>query len=176
MKWTSDMLAILEDEFAYSNLEELASKLKVTVKALRRKAEELGLKRATNNMIIDDYKYCSMCKKEHHISRFYKNKTASFGYEYFCIDYYKKKKLNKIKEETPITTPLLTSKRGISTDIQQKVTKRPTNPIVIKNGVKGKVCNKCKEWKSLEDYQNDPKGIEGKRARCRDCYREMYKK
>lgn len=170
------MLAILKDEFAYSNLEDLASKLGVTVKALRRKAEILGLKRATNNMIIDDYKYCSMCKKEHHISKFYRNKTASFGYEYFCVDYYKKKKLNKINQETETTTPLLTSKRGIPTDIGQKVTSRPKNPVVIKNGIRGKVCNKCKEWKPLSSYQNDPKGIAGKRARCRDCYREMYKK
>ena len=170
------MLAILEDEFAYSDLEELALKLEVTVKALRRKAEVLGLKRATNNMIIDNYKYCSMCKKEHHISRFYKNKTASHRYEYFCIDYYDKKKLNKIKKEPAITTPPLTSKRGNTTDKGQKVTSRPKNPVVIRDGIKGKICNKCKEWKPLDSYQNDPKGIESKRARCRDCYREMYKK
>jgi len=31
-------------------------------------------------------KTCSRCKKEQSISRFYKNRTASDGYDHYCID------------------------------------------------------------------------------------------
>ena len=44
-------------------------------KELLERAEKLGLKRATNNQIKDGYKYCSLCKVEHPIAEFYKNRA-----------------------------------------------------------------------------------------------------
>lgn len=176
MKWTDEKVAILTDEYAYVNLEQLAIKLSTTVKGVRRKADKLKLKRATNNQIVDGYKYCSFCQKEHPINDFYKNKSASYGLEYYCKKYYEQKIPNKIKQTTTPKTGESIQKRGESTDKGQKVSHRPLNPIVIKNGLEGKICNLCKQWKPLSEYGNDSKGIGGKRARCKKCYKDMYQK
>ncbi len=176
MKWDSTKLAILEDGFMYRDLNELALELGCTVKAVMRKAEKLKLHRATNNQVIDGYKFCSFCQKEEPISVFYRNKSASHGFEYYCKKYYEQKSFNKIKSTpTPIAEECY-QKRGNPTDTGQKITHRPTNPIVIRNGIEGKICNGCKTWKPLDEYGRDSKGIASRRARCRDCYRKSNKK
>ena len=172
MKWTDKEIQMLIDGFAYCELETLSKEIGCTVKALKRKAERLRLSRATNNQIVDDYKYCSFCKKEEHISNFYKNKSSSYRHEYYCKKYYELKRLNLLKQNA--TPPLLqpNKKRGNPTETHNFITNRPRNPVVIRRGIKGKICNQCKQWKPLDDYGNDKKGIAQKRARCKCCYKE----
>ena len=170
MVWDDEKVLILRDEYEYSDLKLLADKLGTTIKGVRRKAEKLNLKRATNNQIRDGYKYCSLCKVEHSISEFYKNKAKSYGYEYYCKKYYNE----KVKRETDFKierVPLPHSFKGGKmtddnemnvADIKGHSSKRPRNPIVIKNNIQGKVCNKCKCWKPLDSYWNSEKGIAGK--------------
>ena len=164
MKWNSDKVAILKDRYAFANLDELANDLEVTTKAVIRKAQKLKLYRAKNNQIFNDYKFCSLCQKEHHISEFYRNKSKYDGYEYYCKKYY----LTKNN-----TTPPLSSKGASATDY---VETRPRNPVIFVNGVKGKICNSCKEFKSLDEYSKDARGYAGKKATCKLCYKERYSK
>ena len=70
MKWNSEKVAILKDNYAFADLDKLANQLETTTKAVIRKAQKLKLYRAKNNQIINDYKFCSLCQKEHHISEF----------------------------------------------------------------------------------------------------------
>lgn len=181
MRWSQDKLDILLDEYEYCDLEKLSQKLGCTVKALTRKAEKLRLFRAKNNEVKDGIKYCTFCNTYHPAeSNFYKNRTKNSNLEYACKLYFEKFKLNNIKEEPLLTTHLLNQKRGNQANRgnfegkeREIVKHRPKNPIVIKDGIKGKVCNRCKVWKTLNDYGIDQKGIGQRRARCRLCYKEI---
>lgn len=180
MVWDEEKVLLLKDEYPYADLNLLAKKLGTTTKAVRRKAEKLRLKRATNNQIVDGYKYCSFCKVEHPVSSFYRNKAKSYGYEYHCKKYYESKKINKSQSEEKL--PLLyqedgeksTEARGKTTERMGHSSKRPRNPIVIKSGVSGKICNSCKIWKPLSLYWNSKNGIAGKRAVCIDCFKAKH--
>ncbi len=47
--------------------------------------------------------------------------------------------------------------------------------IIEKNGIKGKECSKCNEWKPLNEFPNDPTHGEsqgGKHCRCKECKRK----
>lgn len=177
MKWSQDKLEQLLDGYEYMNLEELAGQIGCTVKALTRKAEKLRLFRAKNNQVKDGLKYCTFCKTYHPAeSNFYKNRTKNSNFEYACKRYFEKFKLNNIKEESLLTTPPLTQKRGkqanrgiFETSTKEKIKYRPRNPIVVRDGIEGKVCNGCKTWKPLDFFGRDSKGIGQRRARCKDC-------
>lgn len=160
MKWNSEKVSILRDKYPFSDLNELANQLGTTTKAVIRKAQKLKLYRAKNNQIFNNYKFCSLCQKEHHISEFYRNKSKYDGYEYYCKKYY----LTKNN-----TTPPLLSKGASATETRVKTTDkrasttdyvetRPRNPVIVVGGVTGKICNCCKEFKSLDAYSKDING------------------
>lgn len=178
MRWSKDKLDLLIDEYQYCNLYDLANKIGCTVKALTRKAEKLRLFRAKNNEIKDGIKYCTFCKTYHDKSQFYIDKAQNSNLRYNCKLYYENYKLKNRKQNTVTTTTLLNQKRGKSSNRdknqileKEKIKYRPVNPVVIKNGVEGKICNGCKTWKPLEAYGRDSKGIKKRRARCKDCYK-----
>ena len=164
MKWNSEKVAILKDNYAFADLDKLANQLETTTKAVIRKAQKLKLYRAKNNQIINDYKFCSLCQKEHHISEFYRNRSKYDGYEYYCKKYY----LTKNN-----TSPLSSLKGASATDY---VETRPRNPVVVVGGVTGKICNSCKEFKPLDAYSKDKNGYAQKKATCKLCYKERYSK
>ena len=179
MKWNTEKVSILKDKYPFADLDELANQLGTTTKAVIRKAQKLKLYRAKNNQNFDDYKFCSLCKKEHHISEFYRNKSKFDGYEYYCKKYY----LQKEKSDT--TTPL--SKRASTTETRANTTDkrasttdyvetRPRNPVVVVGGVTGKICNSCKEFKPLSEYSKDINGYFQKKATCKLCYKIRYSK
>lgn len=183
MKWDDEKVVILRDNYAYSDLNELAGKLGTTKKAVIRKAQKLHLYRAKNNQIIDGYKFCSLCQIEHPVDQFYRNKAKYDGLEYHCKKYYE---LKKEKHNHSCTTPLLNNKRASATEIGVSTTEnknllnleyiknRPRNPVVVKNGVSGKVCNLCKTFKPIIDYSKDANGVAGRKAICKICYKERY--
>lgn len=185
MKWTDAKIEILKDSYAYSDLNELANQLKVTKKAVIRKAQKLQLYRAKNNQIIDGYKFCSFCQVEHPVHHFYRNKSKLDGLEYYCKKYYT---LKKEKQNHSQTTPLLNQKRALETEIGASATEnknllnleyiknRPKNQTLIVDGVEGKVCNLCKTFKALTYYSKDKNGIAGRKAICKSCYKERYSK
>lgn len=177
MKWTTEKVNILKDRYAFANLDDLAKDLEVTTKAVIRKAQKLKLYRAKNNQVFNDYKFCSLCQKEHHISEFYRNRSKYDGYEYYCKKYY----LTKNN-----TTPPL-SKRASTTETRAKTTElrasttdyvetRPRNPVVVVGGVTGKICNSCKQFKSLDEFSRDKNGYAQKKATCKLCYKIRYSK
>lgn len=176
MVWNEDKILLLKDEYAYGDLDLLAKKLGVTKKAVIRKAQKLQLYRAKNNQIIDGYKFCSLCQIEHPVDQFYRNKAKYDGLEYHCKKYYK---LKKEKQNHSQATSLLNNKRAFVTETGVSATertghssKRPRSPIIVKNEVLGKICNKCKEWKPLNMYWNSKNGIAGKRAVCISCLKK----
>lgn len=183
MKWTDEKLELLVDEYAYCDLKELSEKIGCTVKALTRKAEKLRLFRAKNNEVKDGIKYCTYCHTYHEVEdNFYKNRTKNSNLEYACKLYFEKFKLKNIRKIASISTTPLKQKRGnqanrgdFEVECNTKVKNRPINPVVIKNGVEGKICNGCKVWKPLDAYGIDKKGIAGRRARCISCMRERNK-
>lgn len=178
MKWNTEKVNILKDRYAFANLDELANELGATTKAVIRKAQKLKLYRAKNDQIFNDYKFCSLCQKEHHISEFYRNRSKYDGYEYYCKKYY----LTKNN-----TTPPLSLKGASTTEIRANTTEtranttdyvetRPRNPVVTINGVVGKICNSCKEFKPLDDYARDKYGYAERKATCKLCYKIRYSK
>lgn len=176
MVWNEDKVLLLKDEYPYADLSLLAKKLGVTKKAVIRKAQKLQLYRAKNNQIVGGYKFCSLCQIEHPVDHFYRNRAKHNRLEYYCKKYYE---LKKEKQNHSHTTPPLNNKRAFTTERGAFTTereghssKRPRSPIVIKNGVSGKVCNKCKEWKPLSLYWNNKNGIAGKRAVCIPCLKK----
>lgn len=46
---------------------------------------------------------------------------------------------------------------------------RKKKEVEIREGVPGKTCNKCSEWKSLEEYWSDKDGVGGKYSVCKVC-------
>lgn len=187
MKWTDEKVEQLLDEYEYCDLIELSEKLGCTVKALTRKAEKLHLFRAKNNEVKDGIKYCTFCKTYHDESEFYKDRAKNSDLRYNCKLYYQNYKLKNKKQNLNLTPTLLNQKRGKESNRgvfegssesckKEKIKHRPISPVVKRNGIEGKVCNGCKEWKPLESYGKDKKGIAGRRARCVDCMRKMYRK
>lgn len=183
MKWTDEKIEMLKDGYKYMDLNELANQIGCTVKALTRKAEAIRLFRAKNNDVNDGYKYCTFCNDYHPDSHFYKNRTKNSNLEYACKLYFEKFKLENIRQNTLLTTTPLNKKRGkyanrgvFEGGEVEKIKNRPKNPIVIRNGIEGKICNGCKVWKPLSQYGADKKGIAGKRARCVVCMKERSKK
>jgi hypothetical protein len=41
-----------------------------------------------------------------------------------------------------------------------------------RDGIVGKVCNKCNEWKALDDYFKDKTGLGGRKSGCKSCNKE----
>lgn len=176
MKWTEEKIALLNDEYEYCDLKDLSQKIGCTVKAITRKAESLRLFRAKNNEVKDGIKYCTFCKTYHPVTDFYVDRAKHSNLRYNCKLYYKKYKLKNIRSKPILTTTLLNQKRGNQSnrgvfegEEREKIKYRPRNPVVIRNGIEGKVCNGCKEWKPLDSYGIDKKGIASRRARCKDC-------
>ena len=178
MKWNSEKVAILKDNYAFADLDKLANQLETTTKAVIRKAQKLKLYRAKNNQIINDYKFCSLCQKEHHISEFYRNRSKYDGYEYYCKKYYLTK--NNTSPLSSLKGASATETRANTTDIRASTTDyvetRPRNPVVTINGVVGKICNSCKEFKPLDAYSKDANGYAQKKATCKLCYKIRYSK
>lgn len=177
IKWDDKKVAILRDNYAYADLEELAKKLQTTVKGVIRKAQKLQLYRAKNNQINNGYKFCSMCQTEHPLDAFYKNKAKFDGYEYYCKKYYLTKNITTSPSQSGASATesgASATDKGASTT--EYVTNRPKNPTVFKNGIEGKICNWCKEWKPLDQYSKDKNGIAQKKATCKLCYKNRYSK
>lgn len=177
MKWNTEKVNILKDRYAFANLDELANELGATTKAVIRKAQKLKLYRAKNNQIFNDYKFCSLCQKEHHISEFYRNRSKYDGYEYYCKKYY----LTKNNTTPPLSEGASTTETRVNTtDIRASATDyvetRPRNPVVVVGGVTGKICNSCKEFKALDAYSKDKNGYAQKKATCKSCYKIRYSK
>lgn len=178
MKWDDEKVAILRDGYAYSDLNELASKLGTTKKAIIRKAQKLQLYRAKNNQIIDGYKLCSFCQAEHPVDHFYRNRAKYNNLEYYCKKYYE---LKKEKQSHSYATHLLNNKRASTTENKnllnlEYIKHRPRNPTIFRAGIEGKVCNMCKTFKPLAEYFRDKNGIAGRKASCKSCYKERYSK
>lgn len=50
--------------------------------------------------------------------------------------------------------------------------------IIIKNGIKGKVCSTCRKWKPLDEFPTDPTHGDsqgGRHCRCKECHRNKAK-
>ncbi len=50
--------------------------------------------------------------------------------------------------------------------------------IHLKNGILGKVCSTCHEWKSLDEFPTDPThaSSQGRHCRCRDCHKKFARR
>ncbi|MBQ8997807.1 MAG: hypothetical protein IJ086_03815 [Clostridium sp.] len=173
MKWNTEKVSILKDRYAFANLDDLANELGATTKAVIRKAQKLKLYRAKNNQIFNDYKFCSLCKKQHHISEFYRNRAKYDGHEYYCKRYYKQR-----KEKLTTTLPFKKGQIGLRKGANKTdyVETRPRNPVVVVGDITGKICNSCKQFKSLDEFSRDKNGYAQKKATCRRCYKIRYSK
>ena len=50
--------------------------------------------------------------------------------------------------------------------------------IIVKNGIEGKRCSKCHQWKALEEFPTDPThgpSQGGRHCRCKECHRTKAK-
>jgi len=46
--------------------------------------------------------------------------------------------------------------------------------IIVREGIEGKVCSKCRVWKPLGEFYSDPShppSQGGRHCQCRDCHR-----
>ena len=51
--------------------------------------------------------------------------------------------------------------------------------VTSRNGIRGKICSACRDWKPLTEFPPDPsKGSSqgGRHCRCRACHREAARK
>lgn len=46
----------------------------------------------------------------------------------------------------------------------------------INQGVEGKICSTCKNWKALASYSNRTRSTDGLSYSCKDCDREAARK
>lgn len=58
---------------------------------------------------------------------------------------------------------------GIETQVKGKPSQH-RKLHVTKNGIDGKACSKCKEWKPLTSYNNSSTQWDGLRVQCQDCH------
>ena len=174
---TKEQKKFLIDNYPTMPTKELAKVLGITENNLRRKASFYKLKKLGNYSVVDNKKECATCKELLPLEEFYKDCWNNSGYRYQCKKCY--------------NAPSIIPKTIIKNDLNyrniygnccnnngkgaiEKVKNRPRNPVIIKDGLEGKVCNRCKEWKGLDAYSKDRKGIAGRKATCKECYKLMY--
>ena len=49
--------------------------------------------------------------------------------------------------------------------------------ILVKNGIEGKICSHCKQWKPLTEFPRDhshPPSQGGRHCACKECHRSKY--
>lgn len=52
---------------------------------------------------------------------------------------------------------------------------RKKKELEIRNGIPGKICGRCKDWKALEEFNTDKQGVGGKQNKCRVCQSTIFK-
>lgn len=159
--------------------------------------KQIDVKRIENKPKIESIeKKCSTCNKTLHISSFYKDKTTKTGYGSRCKEC--SKKYAKSRVESPISifiTKKTCSLCGEEKDVsmfyndqkssdgyegrckscRSKIDKKRKHrkKVIPQSGTK--TCTGCKEEKPLEEYQRDPKAIDGVTPMCKECLK-YYKK
>lgn len=107
-------------------------------------------------------KVCSCCRQELPISEFYKKKNQPDGLNCYC------KKCSKAKDKR--RTEEAKNRREL-----ERLAKRENEAkefsLYMDRGLK--VCNKCHEEKSFEDFCKDKHSKDGRCATCREC-RKKY--
>jgi hypothetical protein len=111
-------------------------------------------------------KKCNKCCEIKPLDSFHKDKGMKDGRKNYCRDCYK----NNIyaygeKEGEEKRKPYSYEKKGYPEGIKRNRAK----PIIIKDGVEGKECNRCGEWKALTDYHRFRRLAYGRNIYCKAC-------
>lgn len=113
-------------------------------------------------------KECTMCNEIKTYDHFHKAKGNKDGYKNYCRDCYK----NKIysygeKEGTENRKPYI--KTGWNDESGKKGFIKPPKPIIVIDGIEGKECNTCGEWKPLTRYYRFKRMHDGRNIYCKEC-------
>lgn len=159
----------IRKHYSTGDLLQLSLTLGLTIENIRVKAGRLGLKRVCGNDLIDgQFKYCPCCKQTLDIGKFNKDKYQRAGYDYYCRDCRKLKKLNKMRGyETPAPKErIVMQPRNMSFNLG-----REANPIIVKDNEKYLKCKSCEEVKPLTEFHKDKGNKHGHKNYCKECLR-----
>jgi hypothetical protein len=133
-------------------------------------------------------KKCNKCSVVKPLESFHKAKGNKDGYKNYCRDCYKnkiyaygekegeekrkpyekkgypKERKSYFKNGVPAPRKSYYIKKGFNS----KSGKKP-KPLIIKDGVEGKECNRCGEWKALTDYHRFRRLAYGRNIYCKAC-------
>ena len=125
-------------------------------------------------------KECTYCHSEKSMDEFHKNKRHEDGRDYYCKEcrkaiYKQKEYYKKVgrKENGLAPKPKKTYyvKKGYNPKSGKGGFIRAPKPIIIKDNIEGKVCNRCEEWQPLTEYHKHWRYAYGLNLYCKPCDR-----
>ena len=101
-----------------------------------------------------------MCDQTKSFEEFHKAKGNKDGYKNYCRECYKTKIYSYGEKEG--------AERRKTYSYQKKGYKQP-KPIILKEGIEGKECNRCGEWQPLTNYHKHHRYAYGLNLYCKPC-------
>jgi HNH endonuclease len=140
-------------------------------------------------------KECNKCNISKSLDHFHKDKGKKDGHKNYCKECYKKKIYSYgEKQGEEKRKPYFYEKKGypkerpdLRKDPSQRAPKyvkkgwnpksgKQPKPIIAKDGIEGKVCNRCEEWQPLTEYHKHWRYAYGLNLYCKECDLQAKKK
>lgn len=130
-------------------------------------------------------KQCKTCGEIKSVAAFHKDKGMKDGYKNYCRECYKLKIYSYEKQGYPTTrkSPPPKEKKQAREKRKSYIRKgynpnsgksgfiKAPKPIIARNGIEGKECNRCEEWKPLTEYHKFKRLAYGLNIYCKECDR-----
>jgi 5-methylcytosine-specific restriction endonuclease McrA len=113
-------------------------------------------------------KLCKKCFVVKSVGDFHKDKGMKDGYKNYCRDCYKNK-IYSYGEKKGEEKRKEYEKKGFNPNSGKKGFIKQPKPLVTIDGIEGKECNRCREWKPLKDYYKFRRLAYGLDLYCKKC-------
>jgi len=157
--WSKRELNVLKRLYPSKTAQEVADQIGRSVQATRMKIVILGLAKRFRyeecHRVVKGTKekLCSKCRKWKGESQFFKSRSSKDGLQWPCKECeskYVRKHYEEIRKS---------GRKNLRYEDRHRIV----------NGVREKLCSKCRRWKKESDFYKSRSSKDGLRGRCRKC-------
>lgn len=119
-------------------------------------------------------KFCSQCGEWKPLDGFYALPKASDGRVSACKDCTRTGRRNRRELCVDCGTPVnYSARRCLSCEGLHRGDMNREQRYAVKDGIEGKVCTRCEDWKRLTEYARRSRNGDGLSCHCKDCRSEL---